>query len=56
MRNVLLIRVAIKKKGNIWAFTNIKKLIRNWGKFQYIKSTSLKIKYNEVYNKQGQTS
>lgn len=26
------------------------------GKFQYIKSTSLKIKYNEVYNKQGQTS
>lgn len=29
MRNVLLIRVAMKRKNNIWALTNIKKLIRN---------------------------
>lgn len=56
MTNISLIRVAIEKKDNLWALTNIKKGIRNWGKFQYIKSTSLKIKYNEVYNKQGQTS
>lgn len=28
MRSLVLIRVAIKKEGNLWALANIKELIR----------------------------